>query len=170
VAMVTAVLVPRVRDVNDRLVELAARLGEGSGSRVLVIGVPEVRGWVECWAPVTGLVSVRQMRADVQADLEHEVRRCVRLIPTEIIAHHVGWSSWNGPALLGLLRRLDCRALVVPGDLLARHRRRVRRVAAELGAELVMVRTPTRPPQTSRLSTPRDVAAGMNPSACVAPR
>jgi hypothetical protein len=162
VAMVTALLVPRVRDVNDRLVDIAAQLAEARGSAILVIGAPEACTWVEYWAPVTGLVSVRQMRADAQADLEQEVRRCIRLLPNTISAHHIGWSSWNSPALLGLLRRLDCSAIVVPEEnLVARHRRGVRWIASELGAELVTVRTPARPTQTGRLSTPRHPTVGM---------
>jgi hypothetical protein len=137
--MVAAVLVFRVHDVNDDLVEVAARVAAARSCQLIFIGVPPIRPWVEGYAPLTGHLSARQIRTHTQAELDDEVRRCVRLVPDTVSARHLGWPDWDTSALAKCLSKLSCIAVVASGaDVRARHRRRVRSLASQLGAELVL--------------------------------
>jgi hypothetical protein len=87
----TAVLVYRIREVNDDLVGTASRLAMTMRSRLVFIGVSELALWVESGALLAGVVSARQLTADLEAEIGGDVRRCVSLLRCTVSAQHMGW-------------------------------------------------------------------------------
>ena len=161
-----AVVVAGGEQVDSELVETAARMAAKRTDGILVIGMVIVTPWVERWAPLSGVTSLERMRSDALSTLEREVRRCVGLVPDTIAACHASHPDWTDSALTRVLERSGASAIVASADqLTARHRRRVRRVAKTLGAEVLMLGVQPAP-SSKGLAPPRRQASA-SPSACL---
>lgn len=125
---------------NDEVVKAAGHLAASQCSDLMLIGLAEVPGWIQSFAPMSGRVCISSIASDTQTELESELRGYVRLLPTTVAARYACCSGWSDPRLSRLLRTENCSTVVTSlGRRAFRSRRRLNALVRHQSGVLVMV-------------------------------
>jgi hypothetical protein len=94
-AAVSALLVGEAADLDSRAIEaLLARIGDRPAT-VTIAGVAARLPLISNWAPVTGQITIRQMKEMSVARASKVARESTALIPTHIPVRHRAVRCWT---------------------------------------------------------------------------
>jgi hypothetical protein len=124
---VSALLVGEPGDLDAPAVDALFDKSDGTAARVTIVAVASKTPLICNWAPVTGMVTMPQIKAEALARASEAGRLCAALLPRDVAVTHLATGCWADA-----LRLVDEHNLLV---LAGRPRgRRQRRWLASLAA------------------------------------